>query len=109
MSGAGDIVATAQAYAARHAMFAPGQPVLVAVSGGLDSMVLLHVLRELGLAVHVAHFDHETRGGASAEDAAFVAQACAKLGVPCTVGHWRDWPVETVGTPSFEMEARARR
>lgn len=93
---------------ARHGPLAPGARVLAAVSGGVDSMALAHVLRELGHDVQVAHFDHETRAGGSAADAAFVAATCADLGIPCHTGHWRDWPRGGAGG-SFEMEARARR
>jgi tRNA(Ile)-lysidine synthase len=60
-------------------------PVVVAVSGGADSLCLLHALhlcRELfQLALHVAHLDHSLRPE-SAEDAGFVAQQAAALGLP---------------------------
>lgn len=63
---------------------------LVAVSGGLDSMVLLHVLRRLSetlpLEMGIAHFDHQLRGRASARDAAFVRESAEKLGLPVFLG-----------------------
>ena len=67
----------------RHAMFTPDTRVLVALSGGLDSMVLLHVLRQLAYPVAAAHFDHQTRDGASAKDAAFVREMCSSLRIAC--------------------------
>ncbi len=77
-------------YSDRHRLFAGrGGPVLVAVSGGPDSLALLHLLRRLGprwgLALHAAHLDHGLRGAAGAADAAWVAATCAAWGVPCTV------------------------
>ena len=58
----------------------------VGVSGGADSVALLYLLRErTDLSLHVVHLDHETRGGESATDAAFVAQLAAAWGLPCTV------------------------
>jgi tRNA(Ile)-lysidine synthase len=72
----------------RHAMLAGGERVLVAVSGGADSVALLHVLRALApdfaLTLHVAHVDHRLRAD-SADDAAFVTRLGAQLGVPVTV------------------------
>ena len=65
-----------------------GRRLVVAVSGGPDSLALLYALQslqnELSLAVHVAHLDHRLRGEDSAADAEFVAQTSAKLGVGCT-------------------------
>lgn len=66
----------------RHALAAPGEPLWVAVSGGVDSMVLLHLLRALGHPCHVAHVDHGLRGEASAGDRAFVEAYCAKERIP---------------------------
>ena len=60
--------------------------IIVAVSGGIDSMALLHLLATppLGLRERlvVAHFDHQLRGAESDADAAFVGQAAKRLGLP---------------------------
>lgn len=65
------------------------QPVVVAVSGGVDSVVLLSLLcdlrQELSLSLHVAHFDHKLRD-VSAADARWVAELCDVLGVDFTIG-----------------------
>lgn len=67
---------------ARYAMLEDGDRVLVAVSGGVDSIVLLHVLRELKkelkLTLAVAHFDHGIRPD-SAQDAEFVRKLARSL------------------------------
>ena len=66
-----------------------GKRLVVAVSGGPDSLAMLYALHRLqealGLTLHVAHLDHGLRGENSTADAAFVAQTCAKLGIGCTV------------------------
>jgi len=66
----------------------PGGRLLVAVSGGADSMALLHLCleaaAEFGFEVCVAHFDHAMRDD-SAADAAFVSRHCDELGVRVTV------------------------
>jgi tRNA(Ile)-lysidine synthase len=60
----------------------------VGVSGGADSVALLELLRGRGeLSLHVVHLDHETRAGASAADAQFVASLARRWGLPCTIEH----------------------
>jgi tRNA(Ile)-lysidine synthase len=66
----------------RTGMLHANEPVLAAVSGGPDSICLLHVLLEHNFKVEVAHVDHQTRNGASAEDAAFVKALCDALNIP---------------------------
>ena len=79
-----------------------GKRLVVAVSGGPDSLAMLYTLHrlqdELGLTLHVAHLDHRLRGEDSASDAEFVANTCAKLGVNCTV--------EAADVPAFQREHR---
>jgi tRNA(Ile)-lysidine synthase len=62
-------------------MAEPGARILVAVSGGADSVCLFHVLHDLGYTIEAAHLDHQTRAGASAADAAFVLALCERQGV----------------------------
>ena len=65
-----------------------GGRVLCAVSGGADSMALLHMLLERGdLRVCAAHFEHGLRGEEALRDAAFVETWCREHGVPCLVEH----------------------
>ena len=67
----------------RYSMFQEGQRVGVAVSGGADSVCLLHVLRDLAprwdLRLTVLHLDHTLRGEESRQDAAFVRDLAATL------------------------------
>ena len=67
--------------------FFPGSGnIIVAVSGGIDSMALLHLLATPGLGLRdrlvVAHFTHQLRGADSDADAAFVGEAAGQLGLP---------------------------
>jgi tRNA(Ile)-lysidine synthase len=60
--------------------------VVVALSGGADSVALLHALHSLGLfRLVAAHLDHGLRPD-SAKDAAFCRRLCRALGVPLRVG-----------------------
>lgn len=84
----------------RFKMLDAGDRVLVAVSGGPDSVCLLSVLHELSedmdLTLHVAHLDHMFRGKESAGDALFVADLAGRLGVPATL--------ERIDVPAFCRE-----
>ena len=68
-----------------------GSRVLCAVSGGADSMALLHRLwserESLGIAVCAAHYEHGLRGEESRRDADFVARWCREREIPCLVEH----------------------
>lgn len=67
----------------RFGMLQPGDRVIAAVSGGPDSVCLLHVLREIGVNVAgVAHFNHKLRGEESDEDERFVAGIAARFELP---------------------------
>ncbi|MCC7451322.1 MAG: tRNA lysidine(34) synthetase TilS [Anaerolineae bacterium] len=72
-----------------HRLFEPGT-VVVAVSGGADSLALLHSLMALrddfGLTLHIATFDHRLRGSAGAADVQFVCHLAREWGIPVTAG-----------------------
>ncbi|HUT68886.1 MAG TPA: ATP-binding protein, partial [Dehalococcoidales bacterium] len=58
-----------------HRLATSGERLLVAVSGGPDSVCLLHILvklqKELNVELHVAHLNHQLRGAESEADAAY--------------------------------------
>ncbi len=62
---------------------------LVAVSGGADSVCLLHILvklkEELGIELYAAHLNHQLRGAESESDARYVAKLAQSLGVPAII------------------------
>lgn len=62
----------------------PETEVHLAVSGGLDSMALLHVARLVHPRLHVLHVDHGLRAEAS-EERNFVTSVCLELGLPCSI------------------------
>ncbi len=83
-----DLLRDVAAYIERHHLIEPGDRIVVGVSGGPDSVTLLHLLSRLsqdyGFTLHVAHLDHGIRGEASAADRAFVANLAEELGLPAT-------------------------
>lgn len=70
----------------QHSLFEKGDAVLIGVSGGADSICLLHILNrmkeELGIALSVAHIHHGIRGEEADRDAKFVQKFCKKIKVP---------------------------
>ncbi len=90
-----------------------GQRVLVAVSGGLDSMVLLQVLHELaakhGWRLVMAHFNHRLRGAASDADERFVQRAAKRLGLGFVSERWPRERQTTAKQLGLEMAARLAR
>jgi len=74
-----------------HGMLAGCRRVLLGVSGGPDSLALLHALVELrsgrlpDLALYAGHLHHGLRGAEADEDARAIAATCARLGVPCRI------------------------
>jgi len=62
---------------------------LVAVSGGPDSVCLLHILNnlkgELGISLHIAHLNHQLRGAESDADAQYVSDLASHLNISATV------------------------
>lgn len=86
--GASTVERFARHLAASH-LIEPGMAVLAALSGGLDSMVLLHLLLSLpdswGLRVSAAHFDHRMRPE-SGDDADWVRGLCRAWEVPVVIG-----------------------
>jgi tRNA(Ile)-lysidine synthase len=83
---------------------------LVGVSGGADSVALLHLLVENGFRnLVVCHLDHRLRGRASTEDAKFVRRLAESLGLPCEIGVADVAGRKKVSNASMETEARAAR
>jgi tRNA(Ile)-lysidine synthase len=70
-----------------NGLLCSGDTILVAVSGGADSVALVHMLanisHEFGLKIGVAHLNHELRGSESDEDQTFVEHLAERLELPC--------------------------
>ncbi len=83
------ILEQVRAAIAEHNLIARGDKVVVGVSGGPDSLTLLHILcalrEELQIELHVAHLNHQLRGGDSDADAEFVARLAREWKLPRTI------------------------
>lgn len=74
---------------AKFHMFPKGAKIIVGLSGGADSVALLHVLcgmkAEMEWNISAVHIHHGLRGEEADEDANFAVDFCAQLGIPCMV------------------------
>lgn len=87
----------------RYSMALPGARLGVGVSGGADSVALLHILHRLGVPTAVLHVNHGLRGAESDGDEAFVRELARRLRVPFFVE--RNSP----GEGNVEEQARNQR
>lgn len=96
-------------YIRAHRLFCHDQRLLIALSGGADSVALLCVLQELGYACVCAHCNFHLRGAESDEDEQFVRELCARKDVPLFVKHFDTKAYAQAEKVSIEMAARALR
>jgi len=76
------VVTAFKKHIAAHFPALADQKILIACSGGLDSIVLLHLLQRIGLTLGVAHCNFKLRGAHSDADLSFVETIAGNLGVP---------------------------
>ena len=94
-------------YVERHELFSHDDKILLTVSGGVDSMVMLSIFVRLGYNVEVAHCNFGLRGEESDEDTAMVIRECDKLGILC---HTKLFDTEgEMARTGDSMEMTARR
>ena len=93
----------------KHQLFADDAGVLVALSGGADSVALLRVLLSLGYRCHGVHCNFHLRGEESDRDEHFTTGLCHALGVACEVVHFDTLAYAAECKVSVEMAARELR
>lgn len=104
-----NMLETIRAAIRRHTLIPKGTKVVVGVSGGMDSVALLHAFHALKIDCTVAHLNHGLRGAESDADEQFVRELAEQLGFPM-VGKSVD--VQTLADQSgcsIEMAARQAR
>ena len=106
-----DLLRDVSAYIERHQLINAGAHIVVGVSGGPDSVTLLHLLQRmsgpLDLSLHVAHLNHGIRGEAADADMRFVAQLARTAGLSFT-SETRNIP-RISGEEGVAIEETARR
>src|SRR6266404_2975120 len=105
-------VPDAIAAALERAAICPGATILVALSGGADSVALMHALLELrerfDLRIVAAHLNHRIRALESDRDENFVREMCARLGVEFRVARARGLEADSANLEERAREARYR-
>ena len=97
----------------QHKLIPSRETIVVAVSGGADSVCLLHMLAkwqdELDIKLHVAHLNHQLRGAESEADAKYVNELAVRLDIPITVGKQDVAAYKVERSCSIEEAAREMR
>jgi tRNA(Ile)-lysidine synthase len=98
-----------KSYIANNKLFNHTDTLLVTVSGGIDSMTLLHLLLAAGYRTGVAHCNFQLRGEASDGDEQLVRTCCATKNIPFFVAHFDAGKYAAEKGISIQMAARALR
>lgn len=98
-----------QAFISRHELFLPHQHILLAVSGGKDSVLMAHLFKQSGFRFGIAHCNFNLRAEESQRDEAFVRMLAANLEVPFHVTHFDTKAYAKSHRCSTQMAARELR
>ena len=90
----------------KHQLFGKNDKVLVALSGGADSVALLRMLLNEGYLCEAAHCNFHLRGEESDRDEEFVRMLCQELDVKLYINHFRTADIAAQRKISIEMAAR---
>ena len=96
-------------YIEKFSLLRDDDRVVVALSGGADSVALLYVLVRLGYSVIAVHCNFHLRGEESVRDERFVKELCHKMGIELTVADFDTFGYAAEKKISVEMAARELR
>jgi tRNA(Ile)-lysidine synthase len=93
----------------QHGLCKKEDRILLAVSGGVDSMVMLDLFQSAGFTVGVAHGNFQLRGSESDQDETFVKEHCARNGIPFFVKRFNTSAYASLNRLSIQLAARELR
>jgi tRNA(Ile)-lysidine synthase len=103
------MIAQLAAYIEKHELFATSDKLLVAVSGGIDSVVLLHLIKQLGYEIAIAHCNFQLRASDSDADEASVRALASEYNLPIHVQRFDTKEALEGSGASVQMMARELR
>lgn len=95
-----------RSFISRHQLFKPDQKILLAVSGGKDSVLMVHLFKQAGFDFGIAHCNFQLRADESQRDEAFVRLLAATLDVPFHITHFDTKAYAKAHRSSTQMAAR---
>lgn len=98
-----------QKFAREKGLFQKEDRILLAVSGGVDSVVMANLFWEAGVAIGIAHCNFQLRGTAAEADATFVEKLADELEAPFYLTHFETTRTASEGGISIQMAARQLR
>lgn len=98
-----------RSYITKEKLFAAADTLLLAVSGGLDSIVLTHLCVQAGIKVEIAHCNFQLRGAESERDEAFVRALAARYDIPVFVQRFDTEVYAATHKKSIQVAARELR
>lgn len=102
-------LASFTSYIRQNSLFSPDQKILLAVSGGKDSVLMAHLFSQAGFDFALAHCNFELRSAESKRDENFVRKLAAGLGVPFFCKNFATKVVASENKVSTQMAARELR
>ncbi len=96
-------------YIKKENLLSAAEKVLVGLSGGADSVVLLNILLQIGIKCEAGHCNFHLRGAESLRDMAFVEDLCKRINVPLHIVHFNTIDYSKEKGISIEMAARELR
>ncbi|SIN80681.1 tRNA lysidine(34) synthetase TilS [Chitinophaga niabensis] len=98
-----------RSYITKEQLFTAADPLLLAVSGGLDSIVLTHLCVQAGIKVEMAHCNFQLRGAESERDETFVRTLAESYGIPLFVRRFDTETYAAAHKRSIQVAARELR
>ena len=96
-------------YIQNKKLIEPGEKILLAVSGGIDSMVMLDLFRRSGLDIAIAHCNFQLRGIESDRDEHLIREVAARYGIPISTIRFDTEKEAAIYSESIQMAARRLR